>query len=88
MDAEFFALQKTYRFLQAELNKLKAEVDAKVDEKRRAFLEEYKLRVKEVQAAREEAVLERSREVKALKIILPQSLRDIFDKVNAVASAK
>ena len=88
VDAEFFALQKTYRSLQAELNKLKAEVDAKVDEKRRAFLEEYKLRVKEVQAAREEAVLERSREVKALKIILPQSLRDIFDKVNAVASAK
>ena len=88
VDAEFFALQKTYRSLQAELNKLKADLDAKVADRKGAFIKEYLHREKESRAAREEAILEYSREVKALKIILPQSLRDIYEKVNAVASAK
>ena len=88
VDGEFFALQKTYRSLQAELNRLKADVDAKLDEKKKAYIEEYRTRLKDTQAARQQVLLERSREVKALKIVLPQGLKDIFDKVNAVASAK
>lgn len=81
-------MQETYRSLQAELNKLKSEIDAKLDEKHKAFLEEYRVKLKEVQAARREVLLLRSREIKALKIVLPEGLREIFNKVNAVASAK
>lgn len=88
VDGEFFALQKTYRALQAELNKLKSEVDAKLDEKNKAYIDEYRAKVKEVMLLRKEILLERSREVKALKIVLPQSLKEIHGKVNAVASAK
>ena len=88
VDAEFFSLQKAYRSLQAELNKLKSEVDTKLDDKRKAHIEEYKGKLKEVQAVRQEVLLTRSREVKALKIILPQGLKEIYEKVNAVASAR
>lgn len=88
VDGEFFAPQKTYRSLQAELNRLKADVDSALDEKNRAYLDSYRAKLKDVQAARQVVLLERSREVKALKIILPQGLKEIFEKVNAVASAK
>lgn len=88
VDGQFFALQKTYRSLQAELNKLKSDIDAKLDEKHKAFIEDYRVKLKEVQAARREVLLARSREIKALKIVLPEALKEILNKVNAVASSK
>ena len=84
----YFPIRKTYRSLQAELNKLKSEIDAKLDEKHKAFLEDYRVKLKEVQAARREVLLARSREIKALKLVLPEALKEIFIKVNAVASSK
>lgn len=88
VDGEFFSLQKTYRSLQAELNKLKAEIDSALDEKNREYLEGYRKRMNEVMLLRKELLLDRSREVKALKIVIPQGLKEIYARVNAVASAK
>ena len=88
VDKEFFELQKRYRSLQAELNKLKAEVDNKYKEELTEQLRVHRIHIQECDLARKEALLERSKEIKALKIVIPQSLKEIFDKVNAVASAK
>lgn len=88
VDGEFFELQKRYRSLQAELNKLKAEVDNKYNEKLKERISVGKVHVQERELARKEVLLERSKEIKALKIVIPQSLKEIFGKVNAVASAK
>lgn len=88
VDGEFFELQKRYRSLQAELNKLKAEVDNKYNEKLKERISVGRVHVQERELARKEVLLERSKEIKALKIVIPQSLKEIFGKVNAVASAK
>lgn len=88
VDAEFFALQKRYRSLQAEFNSLKAAVDAQFDARKKQRIEERRREMEERDLARQAVLLERSREVKALKIIVPQGLKDIFDKVNSVAAAK
>lgn len=88
VDREFFELQKKYRSLQAELNKLKSEIDSKLLDERKAHLNTYMTAIREWEARKKEVLLDRSREVKALKIVIPQSLKEVFDKVNAVASAK
>lgn len=88
VDGEFFELQKRYRSLQAELNKLKADVDNKYNEKLKERISVGRVHVQERELARKEVLLERSKEIKALKIVIPQSLKEIFGKVNAVASAK
>lgn len=84
VDGAFFSLQKSYRSLQAEFNRLKADVDSKLDEKKKEYLG----KEKEVMLLRKGVLLDRAREVKALKIIIPQGLREIYGKVNAVASLK
>lgn len=88
VDAVFFDLQKEYRSLQAEFNKLKAEVDEKVSKANQAIasdaFEAMKLWVdtRKVERGKYDA------EVKALKIVIPQNLKEIYEKVNAVAAAK
>lgn len=84
VDGAFFSLQKSYRSLQAEFNRLKADVDSKLDEKKKEYLG----KEKEVMLLRKGVLLDRAREVKALKIIIPQGLREIYGKVNTVASLK
>ena len=88
VDGLFFEIQQEYRSLQAEFNSLKGELEAKVSDARRRQLREVKEARKAWQAAREEALLERSAEVKALKIIIPDALRDIYNKVAAKAGAR
>lgn len=84
----FFALQKEYRNIQAEFNKLKAEVDERVAEANKQIvndrLDAMKIRLNAIKA-------ERTRydaEVKALKVVIPQNLREVYERVNAVANAK
>ena len=88
VDGKFFALQREYRTLQAELNKMKGEIDARVAEQRQAdasaklaanklWLDALNLERVKYKAA-----------VKALKVVIPQNLREIYERVNAVASAK
>ena len=88
IDEAFFALQTEYRKIQAEFNKLKAEVDDRVAEANKQItndkLDAMRLRLNALKA-------ERTRydaQVKALKVVIPQNLREIYEKVNSAANAK
>lgn len=88
VDGEFFKLQKEYRGLQAEFNKLKSEVDEKVAEANKEIANDNLLAMKLWVDARK---VERKRydaEVKALKVVIPRNLREVYEKVNAVANAR
>lgn len=88
VDREFFSLQQEYRSVQAEFNSLKSEIENKLTEaKRKAFQEQSEAR-KQWLFRRDAALLERSAEIKALKIVIPDSLKEIYGKVAAVANAK
>ena len=88
IDEVFFALQKEYRNIQAEFNKLKAEVDERVAEANRQIandrLDAMKIRLNAIKAER----VRYDAEVKALKVVIPQNLREVYERVNAVANAK
>lgn len=88
VDAVFFALQKEHRNLQAEFNRIKSEVDEKVADANKSIakdaLASFKLWV---DAQKVERTLYDA-EVKALKVVIPQNLRDIYTRVNTVADAK
>lgn len=88
VDGAFFALQREYRTLQAEFNKMKADLDAKVAEQQKADAAEklaaHKLWLDALALER----LKYKEAVKALKVVIPQNLKAIYEKVNAVASAK
>lgn len=88
VDAEFFALQKKYRALQAEFNRLKGEIDEKVHTLQKEYFEDRRKAMQAYDLLRREVLLERSMEVKALRIILPQGLKEVYARVSAVASAK
>lgn len=88
VDGEFFSLQKEYRTLQAELNKFKAEVDEKVAEANKSISSDSLLNMKLWVDARKVERNTYDEVVKTLKVIIPQNLRDIYEKVNAVANAK
>ena len=88
IDAVFFDLQKEYRNNQAEFNKLKAEVDEKVAEANRQIANDALAAMKLwVDTRKVERTLYDS-EVKALKVVVPQNLREVYERVNAVANAK
>ena len=88
VDGEFFSLQKEYRTLQAELNKFKAEVDERVAEANKSISSDSLLNMKLWVDARKVERNSYDEVVKTLKVIIPQNLRDIYEKVNAVANAK
>ena len=84
VDDTFFALQKEYRSTQAELNKLKAEVDEKVAKNDKASIDETLMTVQMWSEARKAERLKYKEYVKALKIVVPQNLRNIYEKVKDV----
>lgn len=88
VDGEFFSLQKEYRTLQAELNKFKAEVDERVAEANKSISSDSLLNMKLWVDARKVERNSYDEVVKTLKVIIPQNLRGIYKKVNAVANAK
>ena len=88
IDAVFFELQKEYRNYQAEFNKLKAEVDEKVAEANREIANDNLAAMKLWVDTRKVERTLYDTEVKALKVVIPQNLRDVYEKVNAVANAK
>ena len=88
VDGVFFCLQKEYRSMQAEFNRLKAEIDEKVADANRDRLSDA-LEAKKLwhnSMKMERALYDQT--VKALKIVIPQNLRDVYERVNAVANAK
>ena len=88
IDAVFFELQKEYRNYQAEFNKLKAEVDEKVAEANREIANDNLAAMKLWVDTRKVERTLYDAEVKALKVVIPQNLREVYEKVNAVANAK
>ena len=88
VEGQFFALQKEYRATQAEFNRLKGEIDEKVDEGQKAsasnFLDSMKLWTEALRVER----VKYDEAVKALKVVIPQNLREVYERVNAVASAR
>lgn len=88
VDGEFFSLQKEYRTLQAELNKFKAEVDERVAEANKSISSDSLLNMKLWVDARKVERNSYDEVVKTLKVIIPQNLRGIYEKVNAIANAK
>ena len=88
IDAMFFELQKEYRNYQAEFNKLKAEVDEKVAEANREIANDNLAAMKLWVDTRKVERTLYDAEVKALKVVIPQNLREVYEKVNAVANAK
>ena len=88
VDGVFFCLQKEYRSMQAEFNRLKAEIDEKVADANRDRLSDA-LEAKKLwhnSMKMERALYDQT--VKALKIVIPQNLREVYERVNAVANAK
>jgi hypothetical protein len=84
VDEAFFALQKEYRSMQAELNKLKAEVEEKAND---AAKETRSEKIATLQLWTEARKAERAKyneAVKALKVVIPQNLRSVYDKVKEV----
>ena len=88
IDSVFFELQKEYRTIQAEFNKLKAEVDEKVAEANKQIANDALNAMKLWVDIRKVERTQYDSEVKALKIVVPQNLREVYEKVNAIANAK
>lgn len=84
VDSVFFALQREYRSLQAELNKLKAEVDAKVAAANKVNTDETMAAMMIWSEARKAERLKYDEAVKALKIVIPQNLKSVYEKVKEV----
>ena len=88
IDTVFFELQKEYRTLQAEFNKLKSEVDEKVAEANKQIANDALSAMKLWIDTRKVERAQFDSEVKALKVVIPQNLREVYERVNAVANAK
>ena len=88
IDSVFFDLQKEYRNYQAEFNKLKAEVEEKVAEANKLIASDNLASMKIWVDTRKVERTLYDTEVKALKVVIPQNLRGVYEKVNAVANAK
>jgi len=84
VDGAFFELQKEYRNCQAEFNKLKSEIDAKVAEANKVHIAESLAEMQLWTAARKAERLKYDEAVKALKIVIPQNLRGAYEKVKTV----
>ena len=88
IDSVFFDLQKEYRAVQAEFNKLKGEIDERVAQANSQIANEELNAMKLWVDTRKVERTKYDAQVKTLKIVIPQNLRDVYEKVNAVASAK
>jgi len=88
IDSVFFELQKEYRNYQAELNKLKAEVEEKVAEANKQIANDNLASMTLWVDTRKVERTLYDAEVKALKVVIPQNLKEVYQKVNAVANAK
>lgn len=88
VDGAFFAFQKKYRSAQAEFNSLKSEIDNKLGEQLHEYLDRKERIFEAWKNAREKEGLVYRESVKALKIIIPESLKETFNKVNTVAAQK
>ena len=88
VDGQFFALQTEYRSAQAEFNRLKGEIEERVAEANKVIASESLGAMKLWVEARKVERVKYDEAVKALKVVIPQNLREVYERVNAVASAR
>ena len=88
VDRVFFALQKKYRSVQADFNALKAEVENEFAVQEKDYLKDHIAAVEKWREVVKQETLAYREKVKALKIVIPESLRETYEKVNSVASTK
>lgn len=88
VDNEFFTLQREYRNIQAELNRMKADVDTRVASANGCAANSNFASTQIWTKARNVERVKYNEQVKALKIVIPQNLRDVYERVNRVASEK
>lgn len=88
VDKKFFALQQEYRSVQAEFNSIKSEIERKLSAKTQDLFNEYIAKWKECSTNKNLALIKRREEINCLKIVIPESLKEIYNKVATIASAK
>lgn len=88
IDEVFFKLQKEHRAIQAEFNKMKSELDETCRDKNYNEREDYHNKLREWMNKKAIERLKYNGEVKDLKIVIPQNLKGIYDKVSEVANCK
>ncbi len=89
IDEVFFELQKTYRAVQAELNKMKADCvtaqEKYADERRKLnkdLMTEYNQAWNKMSAEYDEYKDMKNREISNLKIVIPNELKEIYKTIN------
>ena len=88
IDDTFFSIQNSYRSVQAELNKMKSDIDAEVDSVNKERYKAYQQAFEKYSTDCKVKEIEYQQEIKALKIIVPESLKEICAKVSALSKAK
>ena len=91
VNALFFSLQKTHREYQARLNGIKHKIDMtiredvrKKDEAFKQALKEYTNKIDELLVADKLAREEKHKEIEALKIVIPNNLKSIYEKLTSM----
>lgn len=87
----FFSLQKNHREYQARLNGIKHKIDMTVrediqkkDEAFKKALQEYNNKTNELLVADKLTREERHKEIEALKIVIPNDLKSVYDKLTSM----
>ena len=95
VDSVFFALQKSYREKQAELNSMKHEIEMAIQKddqekavQERAEVTEYLAKMEGINANLKVLRNKKLEELRALKIVIPEQLKPIYQKVAAMGSSK
>ena len=91
VDALFFSLQNKHRELQAQLNGIKHKIEValredmqKKDEEYKLELEAYHAKLAELREADKLTRIAKDKEIEALKIIIPNDLKSVYDKLTSM----
>ena len=91
VEEQFFALQQKHRDIQKQLNSIKFECEKAIAESQMKVMTEYEAAVSEyngkLNALNAEFTSYKQKEsqaIRALKIVIPDSLKDIYEKVNSL----
>ena len=91
VDKQFFELQNKYREIQAQLNAMKHECEiamneseVKVQTEYSTAFNKYSLEMEELQNKLREYIIAENNRIKALKIVIPDSLKSIYEYVSTL----
>ncbi len=91
VDKQFFELQNKYREIQAQLNAMKHECEIAINESEvkvqteySTAFNKYSLEMEELQNKLREYIIAENNRIKALKIVIPDSLKSIYEYVSTL----